>query len=369
MKSYGIIFDTVFIRSGGDNVVADKVFNGAIEEINEFLKKNRVKSVKLYVPEIVLKEILAQRNERINKVVSSIGKGFEELSVFKVDAPTASYRETDYKTLLKEHSSAYLSKQGVSIVEPSEDALGELTERALSHAKPFKPEGDKGFKDTLLWLSTIGHFSSDSEDVCLLLSANTTDFNDSLAEEFSARTGKSIVFISTIQDLKEYLDKEIPLNLHLKRLHDEITNEIKGKVGDIVLYLNENQLPDSRSNSLWGSASAYEPIPMHWHPVADIDLFDSDRYSPGKKELIGYTYRGVTVDDIKSLGGEMYRIDAKVTVEKKYKDEPIRPAYLSRVFRPSLLDPRTASFSVTLIYHRDTRDIDITFCRESLSLG
>lgn len=366
MKSYGIIFDTVFIRSGGDNVVADKVFNSTLEEINEFLRENNVKSVNLYVPEIVLKEILVQRNERINKHISSIGKCFEELSVFGVEAPTASYKETDYKNLLKEQSSAYLSKQGISIVEPSEDALAELTERALSHTKPFKQEGDKGFKDTLLWLSVIGHFSRGFEDVCLLLSANTSDFNDSLVEEFFVRTGKSIVFISTIQDLKEYLDKEIPLNLHLKRLHDEITNEVKGKIGDIVLYLNTNQVPDSRTTFL---GSLYVPTIFTSDRVETVDLLKN---SSREKELIGYTFYDIKVDNIKLMENNMYQIDAEILVDNKYKDsysdtliQP--PTYYTNVFRLTPYDAVRTSFIVRFIYNRESSVIDVVSCIKGIS--
>lgn len=368
-KKYGIVFDNGIIRSEGEKVILDQVFSRTFDEVKDFIEKNKAKTVSMYLPEIVLKEAINQRSLRIAKIIRTIAEGFEGLKRFNVDIPDNKYKELNYEKLLKEKSEEYLSKKEVSLISlPDNDILQETIERSLKHKRPFREEGDKGLKDTILWLSVIHFFKKTDLDVCVLVSLNKKDFNDTLTEEFVDRTGKQIVFIETIQDLKEYLDKEIPLNLHLQKLHNDIENAIKSKWGDIIFYLNKTQLPYQEVDN-YGYGGEIGVIDTFLPAVnANVYLNPSvyGTSEKNEKEVIAYTPNDLIIKDIKNISNENYQVELAVTVDERYKPEKREEASLWGIYSHQIsLDgifPKTRLFLITASYNLVSKEIKIKSC-------
>lgn len=364
MQKYGIVVDTNIIRSEGEKVVMDNVFNNTLTEIREFLSKNNITTSTIGIPEIVYQEATHQRLMKIEKSKNNITDSFDKLSIFGIRKPTTSYKNKNYGKILEGKSSNYLKDLSVSILKPPKNVFKEVSQRALEHRQPFRIEGDKGFKDTLCWLTVLNYFSKNKNYTCIFLTNNSLDFNDSLKPEFEKRTGNKIFFLSSIQDLKEYFDKEIPLGLELKKLREEISNEIKSKSGDLILRINKTEI--QKNNSV--SGSTYDSYVIHNFTGIAGGWGGSSCYQD-EKELIAYNLDDLIVEDIRLVSDTTYQVDVILHAKGIYKDDSDAQtthmyATISRL--PFLERSTTTTFYITLQYSRKNGDMEILLCRKGL---
>lgn len=358
MNKYGIVLDTNIIRSGGEKVVMDTVFNNTLSEIREFLNTNKIETATIGIPEIFIQEVIYQRLIKIEKLRNSISESFEKLSIFGIKRPPTLYKSKNYKKTLENKSNEILKNLLILTLKPSKNPLKEVSLRALEHKQPFTREGDKGFKDTLGWLSVLEYFSKNKNRICLFVTNNKDDFNNLLVPEFEERTGNKIILFTNIQALKEYFDKEIPLGLELEKLHEEIRNEIKNKNGDLILYINKTEI-----NPVISTRSTYEILSdVTKTPLNDICG------SKDKKELIAYTTEDLTVEDIRVVSDGVYQVDIIIQAREVYSDDqdPQSMNVYLDTFITSFTRVHPIPFYITVQYHKKTKKMDILFCHKGL---
>lgn len=121
----------------------------------------------------------------------------------------------------------------------SKELLEIVLDRANRKISPFSVDdkaSDKGFKDTLIWLSVLEYFKTNGEDEIIFVS-NDGGFRkemDFLCQEFKEYTGKTI----TIKDSNFYNDVVVPQSQEPERKNIEIVSydidHIRQKLQDII---------------------------------------------------------------------------------------------------------------------------------------
>lgn len=176
-----IVFDTNFI----------------VEHINQHssvFKKLREKEYELYIPQLVIDERKAHRcNELLDKynTVKELENWLGRyISVaYKVDTEKL---EIIHKNIMQK---SYEEKFGQNIIKysKSEEIFSIILERAFKKIPPFVTDkSDKGFKDTLMWLSIIDYFKSNGENNIIFLTSDNgfTKNKNELEQEFKSKTNK-----------------------------------------------------------------------------------------------------------------------------------------------------------------------------------
>lgn len=144
-------------------LVSDFLFMG--HEARTFFENLRFLGYKAYIPEIALQETVGKYSETFAK----FRKEYSRLGLvvnFPFYEEDNSSIEDKYKRFLNEYINAnHLNKLGYPNVSHEEVAI-----RALSTKRPFTSR-TKGYRDTLIWLSTLELMEQSKERVALL----TTD--------------------------------------------------------------------------------------------------------------------------------------------------------------------------------------------------
>jgi hypothetical protein len=153
----------------------------------------------VYVTEISI-------NERISQKYLEMQSKYNDIEVFK--AKYTMYATTNLKKPFDERFEAdkqftvegYNKQFGDKIIPftPTKKLLIEVMDRVYKKTPPFinaDKASDKGFKDTLLWISIICYFKTIKKDIKVILVTNDKGFKNSeeaLKEEFLAETNKAV---------------------------------------------------------------------------------------------------------------------------------------------------------------------------------
>lgn len=218
-----IVFDTNFIVEKLDQLI-------------QVMKVLKEKKYKLYISQVVIDERKAQLcNENIEKYnkIYSLAKYLTHYIEIKSKIPSSNHIDEIQKKLTQQ---AYESLFGNNIIKysKSEEIFSIILERAFKKIPPFVTDkSDKGFKDTLMWLSIIDYFMANGEQNIILLTSDNgfIKSKNELELEFKNKTNKILKiepnsFYTDI--IKEEQKENIIQNNHnipeeeLENLSDEI---------------------------------------------------------------------------------------------------------------------------------------------------
>ena len=176
------------------NFIIEHIYN--LHKLHEKLSENN----DVYVTEISI-------NERISQKYLELKSKYEKMETFKKEHSayaTIELRDTFERRfeIERQHTlNGYNKEFGNYIIRFSsdEDALKVVMERVYKKIAPFlNKEGasDKGFKDTLIWMSILQYFKEFEEDIgVVFFITNDNGFRnsvDALQAEFATVTGKTI---------------------------------------------------------------------------------------------------------------------------------------------------------------------------------
>lgn len=126
---------------------------------NHLVKRNFL-SHKLIVPRIAIEEAAADIERRAEDLQRRIAKSGATMRL-QVQYQFLFNRKRIGKesaSALAKHYQRHIMKtirlQGGAVVDPPDISVATLIERSIQRRKPFNP-GDKGFRDTLIWLNTV----------------------------------------------------------------------------------------------------------------------------------------------------------------------------------------------------------------------
>lgn len=348
---YKIFLDTNFFWQ--DNGALNIVFNSNLKELRDFLRIHTIEGcVEICIPEVVLHERMTQQFEHIKNVISAIDNSFEQLKIFKI-RPTQNHKK-QYRTLLKKKALEDIEKYKARLIKIPKIKHEDILRRAFERVKPFST-GDKGYKDTLLWLSLLQDAKDNHNESYIWCTKNVSDFDITvLNPEFKKFSNKPLHLVKDLQELKELLDKELSLSLDLKVQHAEITNEIKANfIGEIISAINSRFSKKNDKDSL--------PFNSMLTTYRDVISFNNEE----EEKISGYSYRDMDID---SISGDTESFYIKATIQTNITYEfprnefgllQVRSAYHFRY------QPTTKSFNVLFIYVRKEKRITVN----NISMG
>lgn len=199
-KKKAFVFDTNFI-----------IQNQRLDETLKKLEEN----FSIYVTQVSIDERIAQERRNTKLLFDEAEKLKGKTSHFVNINFTKTYEdECWYIGTGMQKKYERLFEDRIIPFHPGEDTLNAVVERANMKIPPFIDNAnasDKGFKDSLLWLSMLSYFKDNGESEILFIS-DDGGFNkncDALQKEFQEETGKAI---------------EIRPNTYYKELLDEPRN-------------------------------------------------------------------------------------------------------------------------------------------------
>jgi rRNA-processing protein FCF1 len=154
----------------------DRYFNSHAYRL--LLREAREQRIQLVVPEVVYDEVINLLREDVSAQQTKIRQALRELErlggrpsidedELTVDQAVASYKRALDQALLSAH---------VKTPEYPTTEHREIVARALRRERPFAPDGQDGYRDTLLWES-VKALARESEDPVIVISADHKAFS------------------------------------------------------------------------------------------------------------------------------------------------------------------------------------------------
>lgn len=234
------VFDTNFI-------IQNKNLNEVIENLN----KNGFSA---YVTQVAIDERIAQecvKQKGKYEKLASLSKETKDFATITIDKEYEEVENT-YKTGMQKKYVEHFDK---NIIPYSQDAemFSKILRRAFMKIPPFITSGtDKGFKDSLMWLSMLDFFKTNGEDEIVFVS-NDNGFKENataLCKEFKEATGKAIE-IKDNSYYKGLLDKdEESEEKHVSESLPDFA-KIREDIEEVIDTLRWNVKEDYFGNENW----------------------------------------------------------------------------------------------------------------------
>lgn len=213
-----IIDTTVF---GKKRELPKDYLGSSLTNIVEFINKSKLQEkVLIFIPELVQRELVSHMAERTAQIKSSLGSIKNELSNcyegIQVSHGLDAYDEESIAKLVTQS----LNKSNIGIIKTSGTSAIKLVDRWFSGTKPFgSKESEKGFKDTLIWLSILNFAKDlDTDERVIFLTGNINDYTAETADEFKKQIGMNIDIVGSETEVKELLDKICKLKLNYQKV-------------------------------------------------------------------------------------------------------------------------------------------------------
>ena len=223
MSKQALIFDTNFI------IEHSKDLNTVVEKLS--------KTYEVFVTQLSIDERISQqyldlkaKYDNAKKIANEI-KSFAKLEFIKdfEDAYSAT------KTWVQNNYTQLFPNKIIPFSK-SEETYAEIIDRVYKKKAPFiAKSSDKGFKDTILWLSLIEYFSKNKDFESITFVSNDhgfTENTESLQEEFKEKTKLNIEINNNDflnQMIIEKKDIEVR-NSDLKNITSEELNDLRQEI-------------------------------------------------------------------------------------------------------------------------------------------
>lgn len=208
----------------------------------------------VYITQVSIDERVAQQCRELKEKFDKL----EELKKEYTDIATIALKTT-YDDLSAKYRKGIQVKYeklfGANIIPVSidEKTFSEILERVFHKQAPFLSEpnaSDRGFKDTLMWLSLLKFFKHSGVNRVVFISDDKGFKNNvkELSDEFFAVTGKKIeikdnAYYRQLIEVKPEV-KELPI-LELPQDIDQLREEIRSVIGNLCSTVVENYYGDS----------------------------------------------------------------------------------------------------------------------------
>jgi hypothetical protein len=352
---YKVVLDTEAIWNSSESGL-DQVFSKHIGDIKAFLDEHGAEDVQLCLSEMVVEERIQQKEEEAKQVISEVNEGLRRLKV--LGYPNPALDDTGIQpAAFREFAEKYIKKYLVEVLPTPKLDPKELVSRAIKKLKPFNDKG-AGFKDTVILLSMIDDAQKTEGYEYILVSNNKRDFTAEVASSFLAVTNKKLHIVHDIEGLKSLLDAEIPLGLHLKKLHQEIKEAVGKKVGTITLELNKAMVQKQDDPfSLMGLTKYRAPT-----AYTALRLYNERATTPDESQITGYDFASLSIENISQSGTDNFQVSGKITAkihyDNKEKEQPVfTVSSIYAGYPGSEYLPDFKTFGFVLFYAKTTDDI------------
>ncbi len=241
IEKTAIVFDTNFIF---------KKYKQLDEIVQELTKKQYVP----YVSQMTIYEYKNIMNRNFIKETNSILNKYKHYIEYKDKKNIEEILEDMQRDI---HSKMeLLFKDRVISYNEDSDTYKKIINRAIEKQPPFvldndKHKSDKGFKDTIIWLSILEYFKSNNENEVIFVSDDSifssSNTSPILINEFQNNTNKNIIFKGN----NEFLSM-ISYEIYEKHPNNEnkIKNEDLELKSDIEIYDISNEELETIRNGI-----------------------------------------------------------------------------------------------------------------------
>jgi len=336
-KKFKVIFDTNILWQNNEDKI-ENLFNSNISKSIEFIKENEIKDqIALAIPQLVIDERIKQTLKQVESNIQKIENSVKVLSPFGIKISQKAYKK-NFKSLIYKKKKEQIKEAELEIIKTPIVSQDKIIERSLRGIKPFSDNGDRGFRDTLIWLSILNDAKKNKKLNYVFCTENIEDFDPKIIiEEFKQYSSNKLFILSNISELKEFLDKQLDLKLELKEKYEKIKEEIGKRIGDIMIGIN------SYKEERFGFD--YSPASVHSF-TAFTNL--------GSENLSGYNFSGINFDDIQEISKNIFELSVTVFVEGKYTENrnPSAVSYLG-------INKTEESFNLLIKYSTEDEKLEI----------
>lgn len=342
IKKNKIVFDANILFDDKEDQLSD-VFDSSIEKTSDFIKKYKIKNVKLSIPQLVFDERVAGRLRQIDKqyqIFNSVLKKLGPLGCIKVKGKI--FNRKKYIKLLNKNGRGIIKKYKVQIIPTAKVQQKIIIDRALQKKTAFcGGKGDNGFKDTLIWLSLLEDAEKNKDCNYLFITEDGTNFKENLCkDEFSEHSKADFFLIRGLSDLQAFLDKELNLNLKLEDTYNQVKQELLSLPGTITSEVS-GYIHHNNPNILWSDSVM---------PFVSRPSFCNEN-----NEKENFDFSGLEIKHILLKDDNQFNVILELSVIIKKESSN----FLTTITYPFSESGKTIVYDVSLVYTRNPRSINI----------
>ncbi|HTK33179.1 MAG TPA: PIN domain-containing protein [Candidatus Paceibacterota bacterium] len=297
MNKVKVIFDnnSAISWSNKNSLSFSNIFCKNVFDLIEFIKRNKImERVQICLTDTSYKEGVRALQRRLIEKYSNAQKLDEELgSILKIRS-IKNYPAAFLKAKIKSQFRSKIKETGIHILPAPKVSLGLITQRSDDLIPPFEEE-DKGFRDTLIWLSIIDDAKINKDYKYVLVTNDGIFFDANLPREFMEVTKKEIRIIRP-ESLEECIDTELHLGIGLEKVREHVMNKIQGDKDF------QNTLKDRGLQEVSEESSPFAATFTHF------STYSSD----WKSRVVNLIFKSVDIDVKDKIKEGVFRIEAKV---------------------------------------------------------
>jgi hypothetical protein len=241
-KKKGFVFDTNFI-----------IENLNLKEVVENLREEFT----VYVTQVSIDERISQKYLELKskyEKLTAMGNEYKDIASIRIYTPLDKKYDAEKEYTQK----AYIDLFGQYIIPFSSNNLTfpKILDRVYKKIPPFlSVEGasDKGFKDSLIWLSLLEYFKINGEDDIVFVT-NDNGFRknaDALCKEFIDYTGKNIAIKDNSYYKSQFVIKQSEIIPAKRDSPIPDVNQLREKIHDVIYSLCGVNSEDGWGNQYW----------------------------------------------------------------------------------------------------------------------
>lgn len=244
--------------------------------LNDYLKRTDSRFVLL---QIVLEEIKGLYRRLLDEEINNYNKSRKSLNQ-NLNRNFVSEINIDIEDEVKNYIELVFKKLNSNyekVIPYKNEYLPEIVNRAINRLKPFKDE-DKGFRDSIIWLSSLDYCQKSHEKQIIFISNNPTDFGDiqnqsNLHQHLKKECedlGIKINYFRTIRDFIEQHSKKIDFITH-----DWIANNVSEDwISDVICEALNNS--NSRRITYWYESKTGNESTEHYQALRAMPYDEDD---------------------------------------------------------------------------------------------
>jgi len=191
----------------------------------------------LYIPELICSEVDGKFNYEFSKIKSQLNDNLKRINSFSREEILVSQKSLNINYSFKKQ----LEKATDKIIFISYDDVPNkvLVERAVNRVRPFKDE-DKGFRDSLIWLSFLGYLKKNNlHGKVAFINNNPTDFYDNERKGLHADLISDLKKLSIENEFSIYHSIKEFINKHVDKEHNTYN---PNQILEEFIYESEDQI-------------------------------------------------------------------------------------------------------------------------------
>ncbi len=299
-----VYFDSNKFAIQSNNVTLSTLENKALSRellgLKSFLESNKITDkVKIFTTDIVIEESKKRlKNIAIDKVTSLKS----HLNNASIDISHEKLTDDYWWSKIEDNLQKELKENNIEVIKSSAKIkVEDLINRSLNHDAPFEKDGDKGFKDTIIFLTILQKISEEvnKPDQVILITGDGR-IKDCM-EEFKDKTGVELI-VSDGNDIDDILDTQLNLNIGISKIRDDF-----------------NQYMDIEKNQEYAEAKVLSLIRKKTPKKSHFVVYINENWM---EKVMDINFKNFEITKIDSKDKKDFEIKLETIFEVYYAEKP-----------------------------------------------